>query len=564
MKITTGSVTSASVPAPTRQTSVKGFFPSDKVTVTMTRETFIESLVEMVVHNGIPFRFFSEPACKKNMGEMARKLNVSLDREQVKQYVMDAADRLKTEMKKDFQKKFVYLKFDCATRIRTNYLGVNIRYVDSSNNPVTKTLSVCDTKSQHSSRELKSLLNKVLEDFNIPLSQVLCCVTDNASNMIKIVKDFNQDLSSAAAAQDEDSSSDEDNDEDDHNEEAERALDNSVKMSLPVTISHVRCAMHTLQLAILDGLDSQHAKGLIGKIRAVATEARTPKVSEYMKKEMKLTAFLDQDTRWGSTYMMVDRILQLKPAIVELAGFGNRDLELSNIQWQQAQELRDMLELSFKVTKKMQLEDLTTGYFFRKWTALVLQMENNGGLIAQTICDSMRRREKELLNNTMVLSGVYMDVFNMHLLTTEQKQKAREAVVQLALRLKGLSEDQGDTEEAEMVSSSSAGESDSDEEIQKLRKLSREKNRSQSAFDDSDFEMEATTPSRDESLTSPTPILSKRRKEASARDIYREKFLNELDLLEKQRMDLKKKKKSLQEVIISDYPGKHLCELLSY
>ena len=141
----------------------------------MTRETFIESLVEMVVNDAVAFKVFSGPGYKKSNGEMARKLNVSLDREKVSQYVIAAADKLKTELKIDLQKKFVYLKFDCATRIRTNYLGVNIRYVDSSNNPVTKTLAVLDTRSQHTSRELKNILSKVLEDFNIPLNQVLCC-----------------------------------------------------------------------------------------------------------------------------------------------------------------------------------------------------------------------------------------------------------------------------------------------------------------------------------------------------------------------------------------------------
>ena len=68
-----------------------------------------------------------------------------------------------------------------------------------------------------------------------------------------------------------------------------------------------------------------------------------------------------------------------------------------------------MLEMSFEVSKKMQLEDLTPGYFFRKWTALLLQLENNSGLIAQAICDSMKRREKLLMDNTMIctLSSVY-------------------------------------------------------------------------------------------------------------------------------------------------------------
>jgi hypothetical protein len=78
----------------------KSFFVSDKVTVTMTPKTFTESLVEMVVKEGIPIRFFSSAACKKNMREMARRLHVSLDREKVVQYVLDEANRLKTDLKK--------------------------------------------------------------------------------------------------------------------------------------------------------------------------------------------------------------------------------------------------------------------------------------------------------------------------------------------------------------------------------------------------------------------------------------------------------------------------------
>jgi hypothetical protein len=504
---------------------VKGFFVSDKVTVTMTPETFTQSLVDMVVQEGIAIRFFSSAACKKNMGEMARRLHVSLDREKVVQYVLDAANRLKTDIKKDLQKKFVYLKFDCATRIRTNYLGVNVRYVDSSNNPVTKTLVVTDTKSKHTSTELKNILTKVLDDFGIPLTQVLCCVTDNASNMVKLVKNFNEDLASAEETNYENEDCSSSSDEDERSEESENALDSSVQLSLPVTISHVRCAMHTLQLAVLDGLKNHHAAGLISKIRSVATEARTPKVNEYMRREVKLSAVLDQDTRWGSTFMMVDRILQLKRAIVELAGFGNKSLDMTNIQWQQTEELRDMLEMSFRVTKKMQLEDLTPGYFYRKWTGLVLQLENNGGLIAKAICDSMKKREKELLDNSMMLSAVYMDVFNMHLLTSAQKQKAREAVVELGLRLRGLSEEESaGVTEPELVDSSSAGGSDSEEELSRLRQLSREKSLSQSAL--SDMEMEASVHSDDEILLPPTlhPSPKRIRNEGSPRVILFKKF----------------------------------------
>jgi hypothetical protein len=116
-------------------------------------------------------------------------------------------------------------------------------------------------------------------------------------------------------------------DKDKYSTESENALDSFVQLSLLVIVSHVRRAMHVLQLVALDGLKNHHAAGLVSKIISVATEARTLRVNKYLRREVKLSTELDQDTRWGSTFVMVDRILQLKQAIVELAGFGNKILE---------------------------------------------------------------------------------------------------------------------------------------------------------------------------------------------------------------------------------------------
>jgi hypothetical protein len=76
---------------------------------------------------------------------------------------------------------------------------------------------------------------------------------------------------------------------------------------------------------------------------------------------------------------------------------------------------------------------------------------------------SVTKRETELLNNSIILSAIYMDIFNIHLLTSEQKQKARKAVVELGLRLRGLSEeDSANVTEPEIVHYTSAGGLDSE------------------------------------------------------------------------------------------------------
>jgi hypothetical protein len=179
---------------------VDKFFKNDKVTVTMTRETLTDAVVKMVVKGGASLRFFSTEGCQQGFGELAKNVGLSLDREMVGKYVLQAASKLRKEIAEEMSGKFVYLKFDCATRIRTNYIGINVRYVDGDSNAVTKTLMVADTKAQHTSSELKLLLNKALKEFNLDWSRVLCCVTDNATNMIKIVKDCNEELAAAAAA----------------------------------------------------------------------------------------------------------------------------------------------------------------------------------------------------------------------------------------------------------------------------------------------------------------------------------------------------------------------------
>ena len=78
-----------------------------------------------------------------------------------------------------------------------------------------------------------------------------------------------------------------------------------------------------------------------------------------------LTTFYSFFNRWGSTYLMVERILAMKPQIKRAAAAGNVKLQLYEHQWQEAEQLRSLLKDSYTLTKKMQMEDLTAGYFYK-------------------------------------------------------------------------------------------------------------------------------------------------------------------------------------------------------
>ena len=85
------------------------------------------------------------------------------------------------------------------------------------------------------------------------------------------------------------------------------------------TTTRMRCAVHTLQLAISDRLKEKHVDRLVSKIRHVAITARTPKIDAILKRKLKKGAIIDQATRWVSAYLMIQQLLEFKGCFT---GFG--------------------------------------------------------------------------------------------------------------------------------------------------------------------------------------------------------------------------------------------------
>jgi hypothetical protein len=248
---------------------------------------------------------------------------------------------------------------------------------------------------------------------------------------------------------------------------------------------------------------------------------------------------------------MVERVLELKTFVHESVEIFEKHLHLTAPQWRQAQELKDeIMKKGFIVTKMLQLEDLTPGYFFRKWSGLRNVLQVNGSLIAERIVESMKKREKELLGNSFFLAAVYMDVRNMDLLSTEQKEKAHATVLQLVLRTKGLDNQPAEDappEESPVLSSSGAEDSDSDEEMKQARRTLLSASRPLS----SEFEDE-----REPEATDSQPPAKKRKEQQTPQELCREKTREALELYNTSKPLLKKSKLPLRELIQKEYPGR--------
>jgi bifunctional polynucleotide phosphatase/kinase len=291
------------------------------------------------------------------------------------------------------------------------------------------------------------------------------------------------------------------------------------------------------------------AEGVIGRIRNVVKEGRTPKINEYILTREKKVLVLDMDTRWGSIYMMVDRLIEVKSSVQELAGIGNKNLFLTNAQWEQAEELRDILQKAFEVTKKLQFDNITPGYFYKKWSGLRLCYENNDSLLATEIAKAMKKREADLLDNGLLLAAVSLDVNSMDMLPVDSADKAMQTITSLALRIQGLEEDDpkqtitDDDDDDAMSSSSEDSATDSDEEMRVLRKKQR---RTCASFSFS-RSVEVAAGRAGNGNNTKGPDVTVKQKTITGVKAAIDKLMN-------QRMTLKKTKKDLVTLINEDYP----------
>lgn len=413
------------------QLGLSEFYNSDKITVTMTAEIFKGALIKMVVQNSIPISFFSQPTFFELNGEMASKLKVSLGRESIRKLIIDEAANRRSQLIKNLQGCLVFIKMDGCTRHRVNYVAINVRFVKNKE-IITQTLAIKDTQAHHSSEYLKNILKEILKDFKIKKEHVLCIVTDNASNMLSITDKLNKENKEALVTVDDFNLTElsvEQNGED---------LDNICEEASNLFfIQHMRCAVHTFQLSIRDGLKNHDATTIILKLRQIAVAARNPKIDAILHRRAGKGAVLDQATRWGSTYDMIKRLLELKTFFADM---DNPNLSLTETQWEQATTLENILYRPYILTKKLQTEDLTPGAFFFEWRNLIYQLSSNDDPISSAITSSMNKREQLLLQNEILVAAIYIDPMSRILLNDNQITKAKGTLYEIALRMKCFSE----------------------------------------------------------------------------------------------------------------------------
>ena len=128
----------------------------------------------------------------------------------------------------------------------------------------------------------------------------------------------------------------------------------------------IGCLIHTLQLVVKDEImEFPAVKEALERGRKICSFANKSNVfCAELRKQQKLQLFSDETllliqdvpTRWNSTYDMVERLLELKPAIISSMANTNHELvELTKTNWNYLEKVKNVLQVFKESTEMLSL-----------------------------------------------------------------------------------------------------------------------------------------------------------------------------------------------------------------
>ena len=136
------------------------------------------------------------------------------------------------------------------------------------------------------------------------------------------------------------------------------------------------------------------------------------------------------ETRWNSIYDTLCRLTELKDFCLKFQEDPDfRILKISNRQWDQIIELRDVLKLPAELTIKLQSENLLVSDFVYHWHSTMFALSMQTSSLSRSLMKCLKSREEEVFSNKVILAGWYLDknlsVMNEMKSNNYKKQEAK-------------------------------------------------------------------------------------------------------------------------------------------
>ncbi|EDW18000.2 uncharacterized protein Dmoj_GI12344, isoform A [Drosophila mojavensis] len=388
-----------------------------KITYETSEESILNSIIKIVTTDGKPFMFLDSEGFKEIVDPIYNALGMNpITSRNIMSLVVEREESIKNDIRALVQGKLLSLKIDVATRMDKAILGVNLQMIMSNISKteiIVKTLGMIQLTYTHTGDYIKEKILEIIEEYGITVDQIFSVTSDNGRNMVKTVKILNDDMEEPFFEDD---------------TEAENWMGKLDEVSL-ANIHLVRCAAHTLQLCVYDVNKLNKISQQIDICRKLCKTLRTETMSRILIEHNKNIPSLDVVTSWNSTYLMLKQLIELKEFLATKCCIN------TDIEWDWVETYVEAFKDAYDATIKLQEKHLVYSEFFIIWTELKLQCQNSKNFLKQKLLAQIELRESKLLENTALLSAIYMDPRVNRSLTDYQKYLATQNLKKIAFRL---------------------------------------------------------------------------------------------------------------------------------
>ncbi|KAH9379046.1 hypothetical protein HPB48_003057 [Haemaphysalis longicornis] len=185
----------------------------------------------------------------------------------------------------------------------------------------------------------------------------------------------------------------------------------------------VRCAAHTLQLAVSDALRESRACTIIAESLALVKKIRVQSAMALLRSLERKKPVIDCPTRGGQRL----HAGQADRAQVFAKTFLSEEerLRWTESAWAQVEMLTASLQPAQVGTKMLHSQQLTIGDFYGTWLTCFMDTCRISSPLAKALAQSIQNRERDLCDMNIFCAVLYIGPRYQLILTTEQKSQAR-------------------------------------------------------------------------------------------------------------------------------------------
>lgn len=385
-----------------------------KIEVRTNRKIYTSSLVELVTVHGLPLNVLRYPAFQALTRPIEEGLNIRhINQDSMRNLLRSIAEQITNMISEEAAGIMICIKMDAASRHNRDFLGVNIQFVEKATIKI-RTLGIIELHERHTASNLSSRLMAILEPFGIDIQRVLTITTDNASNMLATVNRLraNQEMILNSAHDVDEVYEDDGEEEDRHvedfeNEANEAGAEKTLDIIEPV-LQGVRCAEHTLQLAVNDSLKHNNMKSLLAEVRAAVKVLRKLPYKTMFTVSKKTMPKLDCITRWNSAYTMIKSLTKEQDFVSSLSEEDVTPI-ISGRLWEFIMEFEKVFEPIAEATLKLQNSQTTFGDLFLIWEKCSYKLKNSKYKLASVVLQCMDNRKQQIMSNKIFLASIFFD-----------------------------------------------------------------------------------------------------------------------------------------------------------